>query len=180
MESNSVEIPLLPFWSISNGPRSLHCLDYISTRPWGKYWTYLHPAPGWVLVLSHPGPGVSTGPKSTRPRGEHWSYLHPAPGEYWSYCSYLHPAPGWVGLLVLSPPGVSTGLISLRPRGEYSSYLLAPGWVLVLSHPFAVLALSPPGPEVRTGPIWAIQRFKKLFETLNRSLSSLWSKYLKY
>ena len=26
-ESNSVEIPLLTFLSISNGPRSLHCLD---------------------------------------------------------------------------------------------------------------------------------------------------------
>ena len=28
-ESNSVEIPLLTFLSISNGPRSLYCLDYL-------------------------------------------------------------------------------------------------------------------------------------------------------
>ena len=146
-------------------------------RPQGEYCSYLTPVLGLVLVLNPPGAGVSTGPIYTRLRVSTGPISLRPWGKYWSY---LHPAPGWVGLLVLSPPGVSTGPISLRPRGEYSSYLLAPGWVLVQSHPVAVLVLSAPGPVVRTGPIWAIQRFKKVFETLNRSLSSLWSKYLKY
>ena len=128
-------------------------------------WSYLYPAPGWVLVLSPSGPGVSTSTISTQPRGEYWSYLPPPRprGEHWSY---LYPAPGWVlvlsppapgWVLVLSPPGpgVSTGSISTR--GEYWSYLPpgpgmstgpipnpAPRWQLVL---------SPPCPWVSTGPI---------------------------
>ena len=134
-----------PGHGVSTGP--------ISTR--GGYWSYIHPAPEWVLGLTQPR--VSTGRIFSR--GEYWSYLHP--GKYWSY---LHL--GWV--LVVSPPGhgvstapistwpqgvlvlsltgprvstghiftwpqVSTSPISLRPRGEYWSYLPpAPGWVLFL------------------------------------------------